>query len=200
MGMIICEPPNISDDTLERFSRRVYVPVTMVGVGVLSLLVTPVVIQIIASLLFPHVNVPSWAGAVTTGLWGVGVWGVLALPFLYVLFGIVYGYAQKRENDETERPVVQITTLAGLIYGMICRVTLHIMRAVGGDTSTTHASLQSAQTHLVASVSARRESHARPPRLCIGRSATSKEAGHVRLATYTSTSTVAIAPTGGAWA
>jgi hypothetical protein len=186
--------PHIASESTETFARRVYAPVGMMCVAVLSLLVTYIAMRIIASLLFFHTGVPSWASAGTTDLWSAGVWGVLALPFSYVVLGSFYGYAQKKEYDLTARPVVHITTLLRALYGVMCRATLHIVAAVAGDTSTACACSQGAHTHLLLSAGARREPHARAPRLRVGRAASAKEAGRVRLS---ESSTIAIAATGG---
>ena len=187
--------PNTASERIETFARRVYAPVVLGGVGIVSMLIGALVMRVMLSLLCSHAGVPSWAHALTTGLWVGGGWGVMALPFLYVVFGSFYGYAQRKENDQTERPVVRITALTRLIYGMICRVTLHIVSAVGGSTCSATSSSQARQIHLFAPATTQRDSHARPPRLRVGRAATNKEAGHVRLSMRTYT--VAVITAGG---
>lgn len=198
ISMRLDREPHTTSERIEIFGQRVYAPVGMMCVAVLSLLVTYIAMRVIASLLFTHVDVPSWAHALTTDLWSAGVWGVLALPFLYVVLISVYGYTQRKEIDLTERRVVRITTLAGLVYGMVYRVALQIMTAVASDTCTACTSSQGAQTHLLVTASAQRETHTRPPRLSVGRSGSAKEAEHVRPSFRSITSSITTAASGGA--
>ena len=198
MAAVQDNSPNISNHMIEIFARRVYAPVVLGGVGVLSMLITSLVMRVMLSLLCSHAGVPSWAHALTTDLWSAGVWGVLALPFLYVVLISVYGYTQRKEIDLTERRVVRITTLAGLVYGMVYRVALQIMTAVASDTCTACTSSQGAQTHLLVTASAQRETHTRPPRLSVGRSGSAKEAEHVRPSFRSITSSITTAASGGA--
>ena len=187
--------PHIASESTETFARRVYAPVAMAGVAVLSLLITSVVMRLVLSLLFIHMVLPHWALVIPSLLGTGGVWGIVALPFLYVVLGGFYGYAQKKEIDLTDRPVARITALARALYGVVYRVTLYIVSAVGGSTCSATSSSQARQIHLFALATTQRESHARPPRLRLGRPGTAKEAGHVRLSSCAST--VAIATAGG---
>ena len=174
----------LADDNIEAFARRVRVPVLLAGV---------ILIGVLAGAEVVHILLPVSPTAMY--LLRVGQGGLFVFPFLYVVLGSLFGYAQRKEIDLTERPVVRITTLAGLVYGMVYRVALQIMTAVASDTCTACTSSQGAQTHLLVSASTQRETHARSPRLSLGRSGSAKEAEHVRIPS--STTTVATASAGG---
>ena len=190
--------PDISNHMIETFARRVYVPVTMAGVGVVAILITSLVMRVVLSLLFFHTGVPSWANALTTGLWVGGGWGVMALPFLYVVLISVYGYAQRKEIDLTEHPVVCMTAFAKLVYNAIRRVTLYVVTATVDSVCDTTTSLRGGWSHLPTQAVTQRETRGRPPRLRLGCPGTTKEAGHVRLSMRTYT--VAVTTAGGTWA
>jgi hypothetical protein len=196
--VVVSGAPDISNSMVERFARRVYVPVTMACVAVLSLVTTSVAMRLILSLMFTHVVLPHWAIVIPSLLGAGGVWGVLILPFLYVVFWGYYGFAQKREIEHLGHPISTITAAAKLIYGVIHRIVVYAL--TGMDSTLSPVIGRGAHQIQSRQVATQRESHMPAPRLRVGRAATSKEAGHARLSTHTSTSTVAIAPTGGAGA
>ncbi len=188
--------PDISNHMIETFARRVYVPVTMAGVGVVAILITSLVMRVVLSLLFFHTGVPSWANALTTGLWVGGGWGVMALPFLYVVLGSFYGYAQKKEIEQLGHPISTITAAAKLIYGVIHRIAVYAL--TGMDSTLSPVVGRGAHQIQSRQAARQRDSRARPPRLRVGRAATNKEAGHVRLSMRPHT--VAVTTAGGTWA
>ena len=196
MAAVQDNSPNISNHMIEIFARRVYAPVVLGGVGVLSMLITSLVMRVMLSLLCSHAGVPSWAHALSTGLWVGGGWGIVALPFLYVVLGSFYGYAQKKEIEQLEHPISSITAVAKLVYSVIYRIAVYAL--TGMDSTLLPAIEQGAYQIQSRQATSRRESHARPPRLRVGRAATNKEAGHVRLSMRTYT--VAVTTAGGAGA
>ena len=193
MSGISYTSPDISNHMLETFARRVYVPVIMAGVAVLSMLITSLVVRVALSLLFFHMGVPSWAHALTIGLWTGGGWGIVALPFLYVVLGSFYGYAQKKEIEQLEHPISSITAVAKLVYSVIYRIAVYAL--TGMDSTLLPATEQGAYQIQSRQAASRRETRGRPPRLRLGRPGTTKEAGHVRLSMRTYT--VAVTTAGG---
>ena len=196
MAAVQDNSPDISNHMLETFARRVYVPVTMAGVAVLSMLITSLVMRVALSLLFFHMGVPSWAHALTIGLWTGGGWGIVALPFLYIVFGSFYGFAQKKEIEQLGHPISTITAAAKLIYGVIHRIAVYAL--TGMDSTLSPVVGRGAHQIQSRQAARQRDSRARPPRLRVGRAATNKEAGHVRLSMRPHT--VAVTTAGGTWA
>ena len=196
MAAVQDNSPNISNHMIEIFARRVYAPVVLGGVGVLSMLITSLVMRVMLSLLCSHAGVPSWAHALSTGLWVGGGWGVMALPFLYVVFGSFYGFAQKKEIEQLGHPISTITAAAKLIYGVMHRIAVYAL--TGMDSTLSPVIGRGAHQIQSRQVASQRDSRARPPRLRVGRAATNKEAGHVRLSMRTYT--VAVTTAGGAGA
>ena len=196
MAAVQDNSPNISNHMIEIFARRVYAPVVLGGVGVLSMLITSLLMRVALSLLFFHMGVPSWAHALTIGLWTGGGWGIVALPFLYIVFGSFYGFAQKKEIEQLGHPISTITAAAKLIYGVIHRIAVYAL--TGMDNTLLPATEQGAHQIQSRQVARQRDSRARPPRLRVGRAATNKEAGHVRLSMRPHT--VAVTTAGGAGA
>ncbi len=196
MAAVQDNSPDISNHMLETFARRVYVPVTMAGVAVLSMLITSLVMRLSLSLLFFYMGVPSWAHALTIGLWTGGGWGIVALPFLYIVFGSFYGFAQKKEIEQLGNPISTITAAAKLIYGVIHRIAVYAL--TGMDSTLSPVVGRGAHQIQSRQAARQRDSRARPPRLRVGRAATNKEAEHVRLSMRPHT--VAVTTAGGTWA
>ena len=196
MAAVQDNSPNISNHMIEIFARRVYAPVVLGGVGVLSMLITSLVMRVMLSLLCSHAGVPSWAHALSTGLWVGGGWGIVALPFLYVVLGSFYGYAQKKEIEQLGHPISTITAAAKLIYGVIHRIAVYAL--TGMDSTLSPVVGRGAHQIQSRQAARQRDSRARPPRLRVGRAATNKEAGHVRLSMRPHT--VAVTTAGGTWA
>ena len=193
MAAVQDNSPNISNHMIEIFARRVYAPVVLGGVGVLSMLITSLVMRVMLSLLCSHAGVPSWAHALSTGLWVGGGWGIVALPFLYVVLGSFYGYAQKKEIEQLGHPISTITAAAKLIYGVIHRIAVYAL--TGMDSTLSPVVGRGAHQIQSRQAARQRDSRARPPRLRVGRAATNKEAEHVRLSMRPHT--VAVTTAGG---
>ena len=187
MGTIMRNNPNISSNTLEAFARRVRVPVLVAGVILIGVMLTAVGV---------HILLP--VSPIAMYLIRVGRGGLFMFPFIYVILGTYYGRVQKDQIDRTDLPILELSAVTKLIFSAIRSVTSQIMSAVASGTCTACTSSQGAQTHLLVSAPAQRETHTRPPRLRVGRPTSSKEAGHARLSSRTSTSAVTIARAGGA--